>query len=207
MIPTGIPVILIGIFLPIFGSHVFGLQTYSAWNHSHHQGDILKDWISNFHTKRTVVPAETVKDALAREIVGETVREKWRGLESRNPPIITKANEDVYTFQPDGSLTVKEVFNLLQYFPLLFQKDKNIPYRIIKIPVDGKTISLKIERKDRRYQLLSVHEDPENPETNLRKDIGKVVDRLRSERPAESSSSSALHEALKTALENTLPVI
>ena len=136
MIPTGIPVILVGIFLSIFGSHVFGLQTYSAWNHSHHQGVILKDWISNFHTKRTVVP-ETVKDALAREIVGETVREKWRDLESRDPQIITEADQGkskVYTFRPDESMTVKEVFNLLQYFPLLFPKDKSIIYRIIEIP-------------------------------------------------------------------------
>ena len=153
MIPTGIPVILIGIFLPIFGSRVFGFQTYSAWNHSHHERDILKDWISNFHTKRTVVPAETVKDALVREIVGENVKEKWRDLESRDPPIIRETEEStkegkskkIYTFQPDASMTVKEVFNLLQYFPLLFPKDKSITYRIIKIPVDGKIIALKIE--------------------------------------------------------------
>ena len=219
MIPTGIPVILIGIFLPIFGSHVFGLQTYSPWNHSHHERDKLKDWISNVHAKRTVVPAETVKDALEREIVGESVKEKWRALESRNPPIIkvteVRPNEgrshNIYTFQPDASMTVKEVFNLLQYFPLLFPKDKSISYRIIEIPVDGKIIALKIERRGGRNQLKSIYKDPNTPgrflETNLREDIGNVVDQLRSERPAESSSSPALHEALKTALENKLPNI
>lgn len=215
MIPTGIPVILTGIVLLIFGSHVFGLQTYSAWNHSHHQGDIIKDWISNFFTKRNGVPVETVQDALARDIVGEKIREKWEDLKSRDPPIITETDRDtsnVYTFQPDESMTVKEVFSLLQYFPLLFPKDKKkIIYRIIEIPVDGKTNALKIERRQGRYQLKNFYEDPDIPgkylETNHRTDIGDVVDQLRSELPTESSSSSKLHGALKTALENTLPDI
>ena len=216
MITTGIPVFLIGIVLPIFESHVFGLQTYSSWNHSHHQGDVIKDWISNFYTKRNGVPVETVKDALARAIVGENVREKWKDLESRG--IITETDQgksQKYTFHRDASMTVKEVFSLLQYFPLLFPKDKSIIYRIIEIPVDGKTIALKIERRQGRYQLKSVYKDPDNPdnparylETNLRTDIGNVVEQLRSERPSEPSPSSPkLHEALKTALVNTLPDI
>lgn len=152
---------------------------------------------------------------MAREIVCENVREKCRkDLETGDPPIITKTDQGrskIYTFQPDASMTVKEVFSLLQYFPLLFPKDKNIIYRIIEIPVDGKTIALKIERRGGRYQLKTVYKDPDNPgkylETNLTADIGNVVDQLRSKWPTESSSYPKLHEALKTALENTLPYI
>ena len=220
MISTGIPVFLIGIVLSILGSHVFGLRTYSACNHSHHQGDIIQDWISNFYTKRNVVPAEKrVKDALAREIVGENVREKWNDLESRDPKVIevqNRENSKKYTFKPVESMTVKELFSLLQYFPLLFPKDKKIVYRLIEIPVDrDKIITLKIERRKGQYHLKSVYRDPNNPdkylETDLKEDIGNVVDQLRSELFTESSSSSSssskLHEALKTALVNTLPVI
>ena len=214
MIPTGIPVFLFGIFLLISGSHAFGLQTSSAVNHSDHHGDIIKEWISYFYAKRNDVDRNTVKDALAREIVGENAREKWKELGSKDPPIVTERDQGkskIYTFQPDASMTVKEVFSLLKYFPLLFPKDKRITYRIIEIPVDGKTMALKIERRGGRYQLKSVYKDPNNPgkylETNLRSDIGNVVDQLRSEPPTEPSPSPELHEALKEALAKTLPDI
>ena len=165
--------------------------------------------------KRTIVLVETVKNALDRENVSEIVREKWKDLESRDPPIIKVTEERMekgkikkqYTFQPYASMTVKEVFNLLQYFPLLFSKDKTIIYRIIKIPVDGKTIALKIERRGGKYQLKNVYADPDFPGKYLETNLGHLVDQLRSERPTECSSSPALHEALKTALENTLPEI
>ena len=82
--------------------------------------------------KRTIVLEATVKNTLAREIVSAIVREKWKDLESRDPPIIKVTEERMekgkikkqYTFHPYASMTVKEVFSLLQYFPLLFQKIK-----------------------------------------------------------------------------------
>ena len=158
---------------------------------------------------------KSVKDALAREIVGENVREKWEDLKSRNPPVITETDggkSKKYTVQPDASITLKEVFSLLQYFLLLFPKDENIIYRIIEFPVDGKTFgALKFERRRGRYLLKHVYKDPDNPgkylETNLTAEIGNVVDQLRRERLTESSSYPKLHEALKKALENTLPYI
>lgn len=147
---------------------------------------------------------KSVIDALAREIVGEKVREIWKDLKSRNPPVITETDRGkskIYTFRPDASMTVKEVFSLLQCFPLLFPKnkkeDKNVIYRIIEIPVDGKTFSLKIERREGEYKLKSVYKD-KYLETDLKADIGNVVDQL---------GSAKLHEALKKALENTLPNI
>lgn len=147
---------------------------------------------------------KSVIDALATEIVGEKVREIWKDLKSRNPPVITETDRGkskIYTFRPDASMTVKEVFSLLQCFPLLFPKnkkeDKNVIYRIIEIPVDGKTFSLKIERREGEYKLKSVYKD-KYLETDLKADIGNVVDQLR---------SAKLHEALKKALENTLPNI
>ena len=155
-----------------------------------------------------------IKDALAREIVGENVREKWEDLKSRNPPVITETDggkSKKYTVQPDASITLKEVFSLLQYFLLLFPKDKNIIYRIIEFPVDGKTFALKFERRRGRYLLKHVYKDPDNPgkylETNLTAEIGNVVDQLRTERLTESSSHPKLDEALKKDLENTLPYI
>ena len=163
------------------------------------------------------MPVENVKEAMVREILVENVREKLKDLASRKPPVITITEIDqvksrVYTFQPVASMTVKEVFSLLQYFRLLFPRDKKIIYRLIEIPVDRKKITLKIERRKGRYQLKSVYKDPNNPdeylETDLREDIGNVVDQLRSELSTESSSSSSkLREALKMALVNTLPVI
>lgn len=156
--------------------------------------------------------AKTVKDALAREIVGKYMREKWEDLKTRN--LITETDQGkskIYTFQPNASITLKEVFSLLQYFLLLFPKDKNIIYRIIEFPVDGKTFKLKFERRRRRDLLKHVYKDPNDPdnylETNLTEEIGNVVDQLRSERPTESSSYPKLPEPLKKALEITLPYI
>ena len=154
---------------------------------------------------------KTVKDALAREIVSKYMREKWEDLKSRN--LITETDQGkskIYTFQPNASITLKEVFSLLQYFLLLFPKDKNIIYRIIEFPGDGKTFKLKFEWR-RRDLLKHVYKDPNDPdnylETNLTEEIGNVVDQLRSERPTESSSYPKLPEPLKKALEITLPYI
>lgn len=61
-----------------------------------------------------------VKDALTREIVGENVREEWKDFIIETD----RGKSKIYKFRPDASITVKAVFSLLQYFPLLFPKDK-----------------------------------------------------------------------------------
>lgn len=218
MTPKGSPALFFGIFLLIAGNYVHGLKISSV-NHSHHD-DIDKNWVSHLYAKRFPVLAkkvhddtrDKVKDALARAVVEEKVKVNWEDLKMATPPVFTESAGPPRTVvfnAKSGDITLKEVFHLLQFFPLLYSETDRVSF---KIPVDGKTITLKLQnkkdavsgKKTGNFDIHNVYPDPtkkkKEKETNLKSDIGDVVKEL-----TNTPTTVKLPKALEKTLEEKLP--
>ena len=147
---------------------------------------------------------QTIEDAIAREVVKETVTQKWESLKKKGVFTETKnKSPKEVTFSASNEISLAEVFQYLQFFPLL-EKGKVI----YTIPVDGEEIKLQLQSIERHSKFVTftakhLYPDPtgnamRQPTTDLHK-----PDLIMQELVANTNE----HPELRSALELAMPII
>lgn len=92
----------------------------------------------NLNKKTVVNPASTDRDVvqkyLDRKVVEEKIKERWEQLKKGSPKAVTeeaiKRAGKLVTFERSGQISLKEAFQFMQYYPLLYGEE-NIPLNFV----------------------------------------------------------------------------
>ena len=111
---------------------------------------------------------ETVQTYLDRAVVGEKVRKNWNQLKEDPPKAVTETDipgaGKLVTFENTGELSLKQAFQFMQFYPLLFGKETK-PTEF-HVPIGSEIKKFKITGKtDGTFSLHAVRTD--NTEVDL----------------------------------------
>lgn len=148
---------------------------------------------------------KTIEDAIAREVVKETVTKNWESLKKKGVFTETGKSPKEVTFLASRKISLAEVFQYLRFYPLLEKGSV-----IYTIPVDGEEIKLqlkyvrKLRGKFDTFTAKYLYPDPTDPtgKAMLQTDLHKP-NYLMQELVANTNE----HPELRSALELAMPKI
>lgn len=117
----------------------------------------------NLNKKTVVNPASTDKDVvqkyLDRKVVEEKIKEKWEQLKKGSPKAVTeeaiKRAGKLVTFERSGQISLKEAFQFIQYYPLLYGEEKH-PTEF-RVPIGSEFQKFKLANKpDGTFSLKAI---------------------------------------------------
>lgn len=117
----------------------------------------------NLNKKTVVNPASTDKDVvqkyLDRKVVEEKIKEKWEQLKKGSPKAVTeeaiKRAGKLVTFERSGQISLKEAFQFMQYYPLLYGEEKH-PTEF-RVPIGSEFQKFKLANKpDGTFSLKAI---------------------------------------------------
>lgn len=159
---------------------------------------IASSIIFNQDLPKEHVMAEVINDKIKPDFEKVKSKFEWNALKAKNKIIEdSTTTPKTLTFQNDAGVSVQDIYTYLQNFPSLESGDA-----IVKIPVDGKEISLKLLRKSNdKFEAKMLFKDRNG--RNVEKDLSeheKITSSL-------IASTQREPEKLTVALESTLPDI
>ena len=117
----------------------------------------------NLNKKTVVNPASTDRDVvqkyLDRKVVEEKIKEKWEQLKKGSPKAVTeeaiKRAGKLVTFERSGQISLKEAFQFMQYYPLLYGEEKH-PTEF-RVPIGSEFQKFKLANKpDGTFSLKAI---------------------------------------------------
>jgi len=142
---------------------------------------IYKD-VSDELVERSVVdPADeqTVQEYLDRAVVQEKVKRSWNQLKAGAPKTVTETTTPgggkQVTFEKTGVISLKGVFQFMQYYPLLYGKETN-PTEF-KVPIGSDDYTFKLANKgDGTFSLHAVRSGTDVDLSNLQDPVKTLSD-------------------------------
>ena len=146
------------------GSHELIQKTVKDPNDKTIEEALDREVIGGNLNKKTVVnPASTDRDVvqkyLDRKVVEEKIKEKWEQLKKGSPKAVTeeaiKRAGKLVTFERSGQISLKEAFQFMQYYPLLYGEEKH-PTEF-RVPIGSEFQKFKLANKpDGTFSLKAI---------------------------------------------------
>ena len=146
-------------------------------------------------------PRDVVQKALDRAVVEEKVRKSWDQLKEGPPKAVTEKNTPgggkLVTFEKTGKITLKEAFQFMQFYPLLYGEEKK-PTEF-HVPIGGEDQKFKLtSQTDGTFSLHAVRTD-EATGKEVEVDLSNLQD------PVNVLSDANLKDPLRDTIKDKYP--
>ena len=152
--------------------------------------------------KKTVDPdRDLVQEALFRELVREQISTKWIIYTQTPGEVDIDTSVPRVKFESSGGITLKEVFQFMQFYPVLYGEESRPT--LFEIPIGGEFQKFKLQNKvDGTFSLTQVATD--GKETNIDNSrLNTAVTEL-SDPMLDSKLTDTLKEVMVTAADSKL---